>query len=129
VSTDLDALRRYAADHHGVVTGAAAAALGVREVKLLHLALAGELELIAGEVYRLPDAITPLTEYAEAVALAGPGAVLADDAVLAMHDLASVKPRRIRRAVSAARRRPEGGSPMRGPWTDCLREPRRLHSD
>jgi hypothetical protein len=44
VSTDLDALR-YAADHHGVVTGAAAAALGVRAVELLDLVLGGELAL------------------------------------------------------------------------------------
>jgi hypothetical protein len=43
--------------------------------------------------------VTPLTEYAEAVALGGPGAVLADDAVLALHDLAQVNPRRIRVAV------------------------------
>jgi hypothetical protein len=99
VSTDLDALRRYAADHHGVVTGAAAAALGVRAVELLDRVLGGELALIANDVYRLHDVITPLTEYAEAVALAGPGAALADDAVLAMHDLAAVNPRRIRVAV------------------------------
>lgn len=99
VSTDLDALRRYAADHHGVVTGAAAAALGVRAVELLDLVLAGELALITNDVYRHYDFVTPLTEYAEAVALAGPGAVLADDAVLAMHDLAQVNPRRLRVAV------------------------------
>ena len=98
-AANLDALRRYAADHHGVVTGATAAALGVRAVELLDRVLGGELALIANDVYRLYDLITPLTEYAEAVALAGPGAVLADDAVLAMHDLASVNPRRIRVAV------------------------------
>jgi hypothetical protein len=99
VSPNLAALRRYAADHHGVVTGAAAAAPGVRAVELLHLVLGGELALIANDVYRLYDVITPLTEYAEAVALAGPGAILADDAVLALHDLAQVNPRRIRVAV------------------------------
>jgi hypothetical protein len=99
MTTGLDALRRYAADHHGVVTGAAAAALGVRAVELLDRVLGGEFALIANDVYRLYDLITPLTEYAEAVALAGPGAALADDAVLAMHDLASVNPRRIRVAV------------------------------
>jgi predicted transcriptional regulator of viral defense system len=99
VSTDLDALRRYAADHHGVVTGAAAAALGVRAVELLDLVLGGELALIANDVYRLYDVITPLTEYAGAVALAEPGAALADNAVLAMHDLASVNPRRNRVVV------------------------------
>ncbi|UOY03716.1 hypothetical protein [Blastococcus sp. PRF04-17] len=99
MSTDLDVLRRYAADHHGVLTGAAAAALGVREAKLLDLVLAGELALIANDVYRHYDFITPLSEYAEAVALTGPGAVLADDAVLALHDLAQVNPRRLLVAV------------------------------
>lgn len=99
VSPACDALRRYAADHHGVLTGAAAAALGVRAIELLDLVLAGELALIANDVYRHYDFITPLSEYAEAVALAGPGAVLADDAVLALHDLAQVNPRRNRVAV------------------------------
>jgi hypothetical protein len=99
MTTGLDVLRRYAADHQGVVTGAAAATLGVRAVELLDRVLVGELALIANDVYRLYDLITPLTEYAEAVALAGPGAALADDAVVAMHDLASVNPRRIRVAV------------------------------
>lgn len=69
MTPNLAVLRRYAADHHGVVTGGAAVALGVGAVELLDLVLAGELELIAREVYRHPDVVTPLTEYAEAVAL------------------------------------------------------------
>ncbi|MCW2705698.1 MAG: hypothetical protein JWQ37_3693 [Blastococcus sp.] len=69
MAPNLAVLRRYAADHHGVVTGGAAVALGVGAVELLDLVLAGELELIAREVYRHPDVVTPLTEYAEAVAL------------------------------------------------------------
>jgi hypothetical protein len=99
LTSDLDALRRYAADRRGVLTGAAAAALGVHAIELCDAILAGELALIANDVYRHYDFITSLSEYAEAVALAGPGAVLADDAVLALHDLASVNPRRLRVAV------------------------------
>lgn len=98
-SPHVDALRRYAFDHHGVVTGSAAAALGVRPTDLHDLVGAGELVLVAGDVYRMQDVVTPLTEYAEAVALAGPGAVLADDTVLALHDLAQIDPARIRVAV------------------------------
>jgi hypothetical protein len=37
VSPNLAVLRRYAVDHHGVVTGAAAAALGVPATELLDL--------------------------------------------------------------------------------------------
>jgi hypothetical protein len=62
VSTHLAALRRYAADPHGVVTGAATAAYGVRVVELLDLVLGGVLALIANDVYRLYDVVTPLTE-------------------------------------------------------------------
>jgi hypothetical protein len=53
-----------------VLTGAAAAALGVRAVELLDAVLAGELALIVNDVYRFYDFVTPLSEYAEAVALA-----------------------------------------------------------
>jgi hypothetical protein len=98
-SPNADALRRYAFDHHGVVTGSAAAALGVRAADLLQLVVDGELAFIAGDVYRLDDVVTPLTEYAEAVALAGPGAVLADETVLALHDLAQIDLRRIQVAA------------------------------
>jgi hypothetical protein len=98
-SPDVEALRRYAFDHHGGVTGSAIAALGVRPTDLHDLLGAGELVLVAGDVYRMQDVVTPLTEYAEAVALAGPGAVLADDTVLALHDLAQIDPGRIRVAV------------------------------
>src|SRR5690348_15468865 len=98
-SPHVHALRRYAFDHHGVVTCSAAAALGVRPTDLHDLVGAGELVLVAGDVYRLDDVVTPLTEYAEALALAGHGAVLADDTVLALHDLALIDSRRIRVAV------------------------------
>jgi hypothetical protein len=99
VSPNLAVLRRYAVEHHGVVTGAAAAALGVPATELLDLVRREVLEHVGADVYWLSEVATPLTEYAEAVALGGPGAVLADDAVLALHDLAQVNPRRIRVAV------------------------------
>ncbi|WP_242653850.1 hypothetical protein [Klenkia soli] len=47
---------------------------------------------------------TPMSEYAEAVALVGTGAVIADESVLAIHDLALVNPRQIR-VVHAGRSR------------------------
>jgi predicted transcriptional regulator of viral defense system len=45
---------------------------------------------------------TPMTEYAEAVALVGAGAVIADESALAMLELALVSPARIK--VAAPRR-------------------------
>ena len=115
MAADLEVLRGYAADHHGVVTGAAAAALGVPAAALFDLASRDVLAHVAGDVYRWVELITPLTEYAEAVALAGTGAVLADDAVLALHDLALVNPRRLRVVVPGP---PADPAPV--PWVQVL---------
>ncbi|MBM7805039.1 hypothetical protein JOD57_000876 [Geodermatophilus bullaregiensis] len=109
------ALRRYAVDHHGVVTRAAAA--GVSAAELAGLVQQGVLEHVAGDVYRLVDVgPTSLTEYAEAVALAGHGAVLAEDAVLALHDLTALaRPQRLRVVVPG---RPSPPAPA--PWVQVL---------
>lgn len=89
-------LRWRAFDTHGVITIPDADRLGVPAVELRKLAHRGALERLGHGIYRMSEVPpTPLSEYAEAVALAGPHAVIADDAVLALHDLALVNPRRI----------------------------------
>jgi predicted transcriptional regulator of viral defense system len=93
-------LRWHAFDTHGVVTTAAAAELGVPAVELRKLARRGALQHVGYGVYRMTEVPpTPLTEYAEAVAMLGPDAVVADDAALALHGLAQVNPRKIRVAL------------------------------
>ena len=94
-------LRELAFDTHGVITTRGAAELGVPAVEIRKLAARGALAPLGHGVYRMLEAPrTQLDEYAEAVALAGPGAVLADEAVLAALDLAQVNLRRIRVATS-----------------------------
>jgi len=91
-----ETLRWRAFDTHGVITVVDADRLGVPAVELRKLTHRGALERLGYGVYRMNEvAPTPLSEYAEAVALAGPQAFVADDAVLALHDLALVNPRRI----------------------------------
>ena len=93
-------LRWHAFDTHGVVTTAAAAELGVPAVELRKLARRGALQHVGYGVYRMTEVPpTPLTEYAEAVAMLGPDAVIADEAVLAWYGLAQVNPRKIRIAL------------------------------
>jgi predicted transcriptional regulator of viral defense system len=90
-------LRELAFDRHGVVTTAAAVAAGVPAVEVRKLAGRGALCRRGHGVYRMLEVPAgPLDEYAEAVALAGPDALLADEAVLAVHGLAQVNLRRIR---------------------------------
>jgi predicted transcriptional regulator of viral defense system len=94
-------LRELAFDTHGVITTRQATEAGVPAVEIRKLAARGALAPLGHGVYRMLEApTTPLDEYAEAVALAGPGAVLADEAVLAALDLAQVNLRRIRVATS-----------------------------
>lgn len=90
-------LHRRAFDTHGVITTADAAGLGVPAVELRKLALRGALEHVGYGVYRMTEVPpTPMTQYAEAVALVGEGAVVVDESVLAIHDLALVSPRTVR---------------------------------
>lgn len=96
-------LREHAFDAHGIVTCSDAARLGVPAVELRKLAARGALSHLGRGVYRMLEVPAgQLDEYALAVAFGGDGAVLADDAVLALHRLAHVQPRRIR--VAAPRR-------------------------
>lgn len=103
-------LRELAYDTHGVITIDDAKAAGVPAVEVRKLANRGALEHRGHGVYRMLEApVTPMDEFAEAVALAGAGAVLADEAVLAAHDLAHVNlkkvsvaiPRRVRTKLPA----------------------------
>lgn len=93
-------LRELAFDTHGVITTREATAAGVPAVEVRKLAHRGALAALGHGVYRMLEVPTsPLDEFAEAVALAGPDAVLADEAVLAALDLAQVNLRRIRVAT------------------------------
>lgn len=92
-----------ALDQYGYVTTADATRLGVPSVELRKLTGRGLLVRIDRGLYRFPDApTTPRDAFMEAVLWAGPDAALADDAVLALHDLALANPRSLR--VVTARR-------------------------
>lgn len=96
-------LRWLAFDHHGIITTDQAAAAGVPAVEVRKLAARGALTRVGHGVYRMDEApITALTPYAQALALVGAGAYLADESVLALHDLALVNPRTIK--IATARR-------------------------
>ena len=93
-------LRWIAFDHHGVITTARAAEAGVPAVELRKLARRGALDHVGYGAYRMAEVPpTPMTQYAEAVALVGEGAVVADESVLAIHDLGLVNPRAVRVAT------------------------------
>lgn len=90
-------LRELAFDTHGVVTTSDAARIGVPAVEVRKLAARGALTQVGRGVYRMLEAPSGrLSEFAEAVALAGPEAVLADETVLAALDLTHINLRRIR---------------------------------
>ena len=92
-------LRWLAFDHHGIVTTDQAVAAGVPAVELRKLAARGALSRVGFGVYRMEEApTTPLTPYAQALALVGPGSMLADESVLALHAL--VNPRAIKVATN-----------------------------
>ncbi len=91
-----DSLRLLAFDRHGIVTTAEAAHVGVPAVEVRKLASRGALIRTGHGVYRMTEAPTDnLTAFAEAIALVGKGAVIADESVLDMHDLALVNPPKI----------------------------------
>ena len=96
-------VREIALDQYGYVTTGHAAKVGVPAVELRKLAARGALTNIAYGLYRLTDARpTEYDQFAEALLRVGDGAYLRSDAVLALHHLALVNPRRIR--VGATRR-------------------------
>lgn len=99
-------LRWLAFDHHGIVTTELAAAAGVPAVEVRKLASRGALTRVGHGVYRMDEVpMTALTPYAQALALVGDGSYLADESVLAVHDLALVNPRTIKVATDRRVRR------------------------
>jgi predicted transcriptional regulator of viral defense system len=89
-------LRELAFDTHGVIRTRAAEDAGVPAVEVRKLAARGALTRLGHGVYRMNEAPAGLLdEFAEAVALVGQDAVLANEAVLAALDLAPVNLLRI----------------------------------
>lgn len=86
-----------ALDQYGYVRTQDAEAVGVPPVELRKLAARGGLEHLAYGLYRFDDIPrTSRDQYMEAVLRVGSDAYLTQDAVLALHELALVNPRRIR---------------------------------
>lgn len=97
----------HALDHYGFVTTGDAAKLGVPAVELRKIARRGGVRHVAYGLYRFEDVPpTPEDEFMEAVLRVGPGAYLTGDAVLDLHGLGLVNPRRIR-VGTAKRARPK----------------------
>lgn len=90
-------LHERALEQYGYVTTRDAAEVGVPAVELRKLANRGGLTHIARGLFRFDDVpVTGRDGYMEAVLRVGAEAFLTGDAVLALHDLALVNPRRIR---------------------------------
>lgn len=86
-----------ALDQYGYVTTQDAESVGVPPVELRKIAARGGLDHVGYGVYRFADVPqTGRDQYMEAVLRVGPDAYLTRDAVLALHDLGLVNPRRIR---------------------------------
>jgi predicted transcriptional regulator of viral defense system len=99
-------LHERALDQYGYVTTQDADELGVPAVELRKLHQRGGIEHVGQGLYRFEDIPpTPRDEFMEAVLLVGEDAVLAGDAVLALHDLGLAHPRRIRVATPRRVRR------------------------
>lgn len=95
-----------ALDQYGYVTTRDAEDLDVPAVELRKLHQRGGLQHVGHGLYRFEDIPhTARDQFMEAVLRVGPEAVLAGDAVLALHDLALVNPKRIRVATPRRVRR------------------------
>jgi predicted transcriptional regulator of viral defense system len=93
-------LYERAIDQYGYVTTKDAEEADVPPVELRKIANRGGLDHIGYGVYRFPEIPHVGREQSmEAVLRVGPEAYLTHDAVLALHDLAQVNPRRIRVAT------------------------------
>ncbi|HVB70563.1 MAG TPA: type IV toxin-antitoxin system AbiEi family antitoxin domain-containing protein [Acidimicrobiales bacterium] len=98
-----------AKEAYGYVTTRAAAEAGIPAIELAKLAARGRLRHVAHGIYRFDELpATRFDQFFEAVLRVGDGAFLVGDAVLSLHDLALVNPRRIR---VATRRRRRGNLP------------------
>ena len=104
-----------AADNYGLITNDQAHELGVSTRNLNDLARRGRLIRLGFGVYQLAHYTpTELDPYAQAVALAGPGAFLYGESVLALLDLTMTNPTRMYIGVPGrTRRRLNGGYRIR----------------
>lgn len=90
-------LRDRALDQYGYVTTRDAGELEIPVVELRKVAYRGGVEHVAYGLYRFDDIPrTDRDQYMEAVLRIGADAYLTHDAVLALHDLGPLNPRRIR---------------------------------
>ncbi len=97
VDTARRRLHERGLDRYGYVTTRDAQQVGVAPVELRKIAHRGGVEHVAYGLYRFEDVPrTGKDELIEAVLRVGDEAYLTHDAVLALHDLALVNPRRIR---------------------------------
>ncbi len=95
-STHRSRLRDLALDQFGYITPTDTEALGIPAIELRKIAQRGGLAHIGYGLYRFTNVpITEHDQFMEAVLRCGPDAHLTHDAVLAIHDLALVNPRRI----------------------------------
>lgn len=95
-STHRSRLRDLSLDQFGYITPTDTEALGIPAIELRKIAQRGGLTHIGYGLYRFTDIpITEHDQFMEAVLRCGPDAHLTHDAVLAIHDLALVNPRRI----------------------------------
>lgn len=91
--TYYDDIFEDASDNYGLITTARAKEMGIGKQELYKLATRGKLTRVGRGVFRTKHHVpTPLDIYADAVALVGPDSFIADESVLAMHNLASVNP-------------------------------------
>lgn len=109
--TKFNDIYEVAADNHGLITSAEAKALGVSNNELVQYARRGKLEKIGHGLYGLTQWVPEVNDaYARMVAMAGPGAVLYGESVIAMLELAPTNPakffvavpKRIRRTLPAS---------------------------
>lgn len=91
-----DRIYEIAAGNFGLITSAEAKGVGASDKELSRLTSSGKLKRIGRGVYRVMHHVPePLDQYAEAVALTGPGAYVFGESVIAMLDLAPTNPTRM----------------------------------
>jgi predicted transcriptional regulator of viral defense system len=117
MATYRDRAREIALGQYGFISTDDAQDEGIPPVELAKLAARGRLRNVAYGLYRFDDIpSTPYDQFYEAVRRIGGDAHLTSDAVLAVHNLAQVNPRRIRVGTS---RRFRGKTPA---WLEVVRE-------
>jgi predicted transcriptional regulator of viral defense system len=95
-----------AIDQYGYITTGEATEAGIPPGELAKLAGRGRLRNVARGIYHFDDMPTnKLDQFYEAVLRVGKDAFLTGDAVLALHDLALVNPRRIKVGTRRRHRR------------------------